>query len=87
MEDIQTLLNNAKQLTEDGNIKVNKLETVVVSPAKDILTTFSVVIPFVIVITNFVIQEGYFSHMALMEIVLKQMHDVKFVHHCKCNSM
>ncbi|KAI8584015.1 hypothetical protein K450DRAFT_221096 [Umbelopsis ramanniana AG] len=46
MEDIQTLLNNAKQLTEDGNIK-----------------------------------EGYLSNVALMEMVLKQMHDVKFVHH------
>jgi hypothetical protein len=32
MEDIQTLLNNAKQLTEDGNIKVNNLETSIVSP-------------------------------------------------------
>ncbi|GAB5590369.1 hypothetical protein Unana1_05269 [Umbelopsis nana] len=46
MEEIQTLLNNAKQLTEDGNIK-----------------------------------EGYFTHVALMEMLLKQMHDVKFVHH------
>lgn len=42
MEDIQILLNNAKQLTEDGNIKVNNLETTIVSPQPHRRPYFSV---------------------------------------------
>lgn len=45
MEDIQTLLNNAKQLTEDGNIKVNNLDTSIVSPQPHRHLHFSVVRP------------------------------------------